>query len=163
MSDSGVQLYFAYGSNMYEPRLQSRVPSARYYDVARLPGYCLVFAKRGADGSAKCDLEPFEPETAWGVVYCIDAGERPLLDEAEGEGYQPMEVRVATGEQFLDAFTYRARPAWRSEALLPYAWYRDTVAAGAREHGLPEVYIAAIEAMDSQPDPDEQQASDTSG
>ena len=157
MTAAGTLLYFAYGSNMYEPRMTSRVPSAHYYDIARLPGYCLAFRKQGADGSTKCDLDPFEPETVWGVVYCLDAGERPLLDSAEGEGYEPIEVTVAGAEGFLDVFTYRALPDWRRDGL-PYDWYRDLVAAGARQHGLPEVYAAAVAAMDAREDPDTERA-----
>lgn len=157
MSAPRTLLYFAYGSNMYEPRLRARVPSAHYYDIARLPGYCLAFAKQGADGSAKCDLDPFEPETVWGVVYCLDEDERPLLDAAEGEGYRIESVTVASAEGFLDAFTYRALSEWRCDGL-PYTWYRDLVAAGARQHAIPEPYVAAIAAMDARDDPDPERA-----
>jgi cation transport regulator ChaC len=157
-SDSETLWYFAYGSNMYSPRLKARVPSAGWYDVARLPGYCLAFAKKGGDGSAKCDIDPYEPATVWGVVYCIDADELPALDAAEGEGYERIEVKVSTtSEDFLDAVTYQARPDWRCEGL-PYTWYRDLVVAGAREHGLPEPYTAGIREKDTQDDPDPQRA-----
>lgn len=157
MNEAPTLLYFAYGSNMHEARMRARVPSAHYYDIARLPGYCLAFRKQGADGSAKCDLDPFDPETVWGVVYCLDADERPLLDAAEGEGYERMEVTVAAAEGFLEAFTYRAQRDWHCDGL-PYSWYRDLLVAGGREHGLPEVYTAALAAMDAQDDPDAERA-----
>lgn len=145
--------YFAYGSNMYSPRLRARVPSAGFVDVARLTGQCLSFRKRGRDGSAKCDLEPLEAETVWGVLWRLDADDLGSLDAAEGEGYRREPVTVATSNRFLDAFTYRARPGWYTEAL-PFDWYRDLVAAGAREHGLPEPYIAAVADWPAEPDPD---------
>jgi cation transport regulator ChaC len=156
MSDDTL-LYFAYGSNMYGPRMKSRVPSARFYDIGRLPGYCLAFCKQGRDGSAKADLDPFEPETVWGVIYCIDADERHLLDAAEGEGYKAIEVTVAAREDFVDVLTYRAKSDWIIDGL-PYSWYRDMVVAGAKEHELPEVYVAAIAEMDATEDPDPERA-----
>ncbi len=157
MSDSGTILYFAYGSNMYGPRMKKRVPSARFYDIGRLPGYCLAFRKYSQDGSAKCDLDPYEPETAWGVIYCLDADERHLLDAAEGEGYRAVDVTVAAREGFIDVLTYRAKSDWLIDGI-PYDWYRDLVVAGAREHDLPEVYTAAIAAMDAAEDPDRERA-----
>ena len=150
-------LYFAYGSNMYSPRLRARVPSASFVDVARLTGHYLSFRKRGRDGSAKCDLEPLDTETVWGVVYRIDAAELGALDAAEGEGYRREPVTVATATRRLDAFTYRARPDWYTGSL-PYDWYRDLVAAGAREHGLPELYTAAVAGWPVESDPDPERA-----
>lgn len=153
----GTLLYFAYGSNMYPPRLQSRVPSAGVISTARLPGYELAFRKRGNDGSTKCDIEPVEPETVWGVIYRIDTGERPLLDEVEGEGYRIVPVTVSTGDRFIDAFTYRAHNDWICWGR-PYDWYRDMVAAGARYHDLPPMYCEAISLIDADPDPDAERA-----
>ena len=157
MSATDTGLYFAYGSNMYSPRLQSRVSSARFVDIARLPGYCLAFRKRGHDGSGKCDLEPFEMETVWGVLFRVDTAELDALDAAEGEGYRRKPVVVTTSEDFVDAFTYRARADWLTHEL-PFDWYRDLVVAGAQEHGLPEVYTAAIAAMDACADEDGERA-----
>ena len=157
MSESDTILYFAYGSNMYGPRMKKRVPSAHFYDVARLPGYYLAFRKLSRDGSAKCDLEPFEPQTVWGVIYCLDADERQYLDQAEGEGYRAVDVTVAAREGFIDVLTYRAKPDWLIDGL-PYDWYRDLVVAGAREHDLPEPYTAGIGAMDAATDPDSERA-----
>lgn len=147
--------YFAYGSNLYEPRMRARVPSTAMFETARLPGYELAFRKRGADGSMKCDLDPAAPETVWGVLYRIDPDELALLDAVEGEGYERIEVTVAPsgGEAMVDAITYRARPEWIDDGR-PFDWYRDLVVEGARRHGLPEPYVAAIEALDADPDPD---------
>lgn len=157
MEESDTLLYFAYGSNMYTPRLLERVPSARFVDIARLPGHCLAFRKHGRDGSAKLDLEPFEPETVWGVVYRVDAADLDALDAAEGEGYRRENVTVATSDAFLEAITYRAKPDWLTGAA-PFDWYRDLVAAGARQHELPSIYVAAIEDMPAEPDPDTDRA-----
>jgi gamma-glutamylcyclotransferase (GGCT)/AIG2-like uncharacterized protein YtfP len=151
--------YFAYGSNLHEPRMRGRVPSASVVGVARLCGYEIAFRKRGADGSMKADLDPASPETVWGVLYRIDADELPVLDAAEGEGYERIEVTVtrSDGQAMVDAVTYRARPEWIDEGR-PFDWYRDLVVAGSRSHGLPEPYAAALEALDADPDPDDARA-----
>lgn len=47
-----------------------------------------------------------------------------------------------TGEQ-LDAVTYLAQSAARVEDLPTYSWYKEFVARGAVQHGLPGDYIAA--------------------
>jgi len=152
-----TQLYFAYGSNMYSPRLQQRVPSAEFVDIARLPGYMSVFHKHGRDDSAKCDLEPLDAATTWGVVYRIDTDDLPRLDEAEGDGYRRQSVVVATRDDLLEAFTYRARPNCLTDAR-PYDWYVDLVVAGAREHQLPDMYIAGLEQTETLEDPDHERA-----
>jgi gamma-glutamylcyclotransferase len=38
--------------------------------------------------------------------------------------------------------------------VTPYDWYKALVIAGAREHGLPADYIAALAAAPAKPDPD---------
>ena len=50
--------------------------------------------------------------------------------------------------------TYRARPERVAPTLLPYRWYRDLVIVGARHHGFPAAYVAALEAVEVHDDPD---------
>lgn len=154
MDNDGMQFYFAYGSNLYLPRMQRRVPSAMPVSVAELPEYRLAFHKQGRDGSAKCSIEPAPEESVWGVVYRIDPLERPALDEAEGPGYELIDISVVTpAEHWMDAFTYRAR-ADHVGAGWPFDWYRDLVVQGARNHALPASYIAHIAEVTAMPDPD---------
>lgn len=143
---AATRLYFAFGSNLHAPRMLGRVPSARFVAVARMADYTLAFRKRGKDGSGKCDVAPAEGNVVWGVVYCIEAADQPRLDAAEGPGYRVAPVTVTTGPETLAAFTYIARPAWYTREP-PHAWYRDLVVAGARDHGLPPDYVAAIAAV----------------
>lgn len=152
-----TRLYFAYGSNMYSPRLRGRVPSAEFVDIARLPGCMVVFHKHGRDDSAKCDLEPLESATTWGVVYRLDSDQLYLLDTAEGEGYRRQSLTVATRDDFLEVFTYRAQPDWLTDER-PYDWYLELVLAGAREHELPAMYIAGLEETETRPDEDRERA-----
>jgi len=149
------RLYFAYGSNMYTPRMQARVPSARAVGAGRVPGYRVAFRKLGGDGSSKCDLEVAPEDTAWGVLYRLPASEQPALDAAEGDGYFIDQVTVATADAFIEAFTYRARREWLGE-MAPYSWYRNLVVAGARLHELPVAYATALADMPAVEDPDQE-------
>ena len=81
--------YFAYGSNMSIARLRSRVPSARSLGCCRLEEHDLRFHKAGRDGSAKCDAlhTGRKQDLVHGVLFRIDALERPALDMAEGLGH----------------------------------------------------------------------------
>jgi len=145
--------YFAFGSNLYLPRMQARVPSAVPVTVARLPDHRLTFDKLGRDDSNKCSFTAAEGETLWGVVYRIAAQDLPALDEAEGPGYDRVEVRVAAPKEWLAVFTYRARPDWIGRGW-PYDWYRELVVTGARHHALPAEHVARIAGVTAVPDPD---------
>jgi len=117
--------YFAYGSNMWTPRMQGRCPSARAIDTALLHGWRAVYDKPSVDGSAKLNIRPDAERSVAGVVYEIDLGERDLLDRAEPR-YRPITTPVG--------LTY----AYEGEATPepPFGWYVDLVEAGARAHGL---------------------------
>src|SRR5690606_30668269 len=84
----------------------------------------------------------------------LDASERPALDREEGlgNGYDETQVEVQCGEERLTARTYVATAT--DPALKPFSWYRALAVAGAREHGLPDGYIAALESIPADEDPD---------
>ena len=151
--------YLAYGSNMLSARLRSRVPSAADPRVVALPGRAVLFHKRSwKDDSAKCDLVlALDPAAmAYGVVFDIDPTDRPALDAAEGcgRGYRREAFEVVHGGQALHPFAYVADAEAIESALLPYTWYRDQVVAGAKEHGLPADYVAALAGVLATVDPD---------
>jgi len=148
-----IRLYFAYGSNLHPLRLVERAPSARFVGVARLAEHALRFHKRGAGPSAKCDVVPEPGGMVYGAVFRLDECDLARLDAAE-QGYDRVAVRVSVDAGALDAFTYRARPERVAPELPPYRWYRDLVVLGARHHGLPADYVAALGAIAVQDDPD---------
>jgi gamma-glutamylcyclotransferase (GGCT)/AIG2-like uncharacterized protein YtfP len=152
-----TRLYFAYGSNLHPLRLDERAPSSACVGVARLPDYGLRFHKRADDGSGKCDAVPAPGETVYGTLFRLDERDLPQLDAAE-RGYDRVVVCVSLEAEALEAFTYRARPERVAPGLLPYRWYRDLVVAGARQRGLPAAYVAALEAVVAQDDPDAERA-----
>jgi cation transport regulator ChaC len=150
-------LYFAYGSNMSTPRLESRVRSANAISVAGLHGHKLRFRKKSISGSGKCDVENTgDPgDVVYGVVFEIASSDKAALDKIEGLGkwYEEKNVIVvsATGEKF-EAVTYFAINI--DASMKPCDWYKEHVLRGAREHGIPVEYIKDIEAIESTPDPD---------
>lgn len=117
--------YFAYGSNMWAPRMRERCPSARVARTAVLTGWVAVYDKPSTDSSAKLNIRPSATRSVAGVVYEIDESERASLDEAEPL-YRAVETPVGL------TYVYDGEPT----ALLPHAWYVRIVEAGARSHGL---------------------------
>ena len=156
-------LYFAYGSNMCEARLQRRVPSARALQTARLSGYKFRFHKQSSDGSAKGNaFHTGNPEDAvYGVLFHIDGREKAALDMAEavGKGYAELAVTVSDGAgNRHEAFMYVAEHSAVDDQLFPYTWYKRFVVEGARQHALPDDYLSQIEAMTDIEDPDRNRA-----
>lgn len=123
---------------------------------AWLTGHSLCFHKKGADGSAKCDIRYTgdNVDIVHGVLFEISAKDKSILDGYEGLGHGYDEKRVETirpdGEVIIAATYYATRI---DTSLKPYHWYKEHVLRGAREHSLPENHIAAIEAVDSITDP----------
>jgi cation transport regulator ChaC len=153
--------YFAYGSNMSSPRLQARTPSASKLLTARLPGHRLAFHKVGRDASAKCDIvdSTHDDSHVLGVVFLIAAHERPALDRAEGvgNGYRAIMVNVEAHDgSRLSALAYQATRI--DASLMPYDWYLHHVIFGAREHDLPDDYVAMLQAVKTIRDEDHRRA-----
>jgi len=150
--------YLAYGSNLHPLRLGARVPSARAVGVVEMRGYTLAFHKRSIDGSAKCLVYGGQAPNhkTYGVVYELDAGEKADLDryEGAGNGYYEHNLELQLNGETCAPYLYLAQATHVDAGIVPYDWYKALVVAGARFHRFPAGYIAAIEAMPSQPDPD---------
>ena len=151
-------LYFAYGSNMARERMKARVPSAQFLFVASLPGYILKFHKPGKiDGTGKCDaaFTGKSEDRVLGALYSIRTSQLPELDKIEGlgQGYdrKTLSVSKSSGES-LRAETYIATIC--DPSLRPLDWYKEHVLRGARAIGLPSAYVASIEAVVADLDPD---------
>jgi hypothetical protein len=140
-------VYFAYGSNMLTARLRERAPTATPLGVGQLRGHVLSWDKRSNDGSGKCDAEATgrDSDVIWGVLFELDARDKPGLDRAEGlgAGYTEKLVRILINGGAIDALTYCATD--KDPTLRPYQWYKALVIAGAREHGLPGGYRRRLE------------------
>jgi gamma-glutamylcyclotransferase (GGCT)/AIG2-like uncharacterized protein YtfP len=155
-------LYFAYGSNMYTPRLRYRVKSAKPVGVAVLEGYELRWHKRSQDGSGKCSAFPAAGRSVTGVVFDFDSKEKGALDRAEGVGYgyQEKQVDALLNGKATNVFTYVADSRYIDDSLRPYSWYKDFVVLGANEHGLPSAYIKSLQAQLALTDPQSEREKD---
>jgi len=97
---------------MLSRRIRERVPSAKAIGVGILRGYELRWHKSGWDDSGKCDVVKAGSleSQVYGVVYEIDAAEKPDLDEAEGlgAGYDEKQVEVQTSTGPVTVGVYAA-------------------------------------------------------
>ena len=155
----GPVVYFAYGSNMSTARLRERMPSRKALGIATLPGHALLFNKRRADSSGKCNaLAGGNDNSIVGVLFSFDPAARASLDKAEGvgNGYEPEMVTVINDKGHRQkVLTYLATPDYIDDSLKPYSWHRDFVLAGGWEHGLPPEYIAKfVQSVEAIKDPD---------
>ena len=143
-------LYFAYGSNMLSTRLRGRVQSATFYARGFLRGKTLLFNKRSADGSGKANLVDSPDTVTWGVIYEIDDGDMDTLDRIEG-GYDRCLVQICRPDgDPVEAVTYVSNNLTNDSTA--YEWYKQLILSGAREHNLPQDYIADLERLPSKPD-----------
>lgn len=147
---------FSYGSNMLMRRLRERAPSARVIAAGMLKGHALRWHKVGQDHSGKCDALATgnDSDVVYGVLYEILASDKPSLDAAEGlgAGYAEKEVDIHTLSGVVHAHLYYATHV--DSAMVPFAWYKALVVAGAQQHTLPAAYVAGLMAVRSIPDPD---------
>lgn len=152
--------YFAYGSNMFEERLRSRIPSAVFHRVGLLRAHRVVFNKRGMDNSGKCNLENSGSlrDVVYGVVFFVDDADVPSLDEAEDGargGYLRRTILVDIEDTSVEVESYFANPLFIDNSLLPFDWYHALVVAGALEHGIPQEYLDDIASTPNIRDSDE--------
>lgn len=153
---------FAYGSNLALARIEERIGKVAIVTIGRLAGHSLRFHKIGRDGSGKADAFATgrADDEVWGVVYEMSAGAKRRLDRFEGLGaqYLDAEVDVVTAAGSIRAHVYRAHPLRIDETLLPFDWYHRFVVHGARAHGLPADYVAAVSRAAVRVDPDRTRA-----
>jgi hypothetical protein len=143
---------------MSTPRINQRIDSATVVSTAQLHGHSLRFHKKSVDGSAKCDIEHTDnpDDIVHGVLFELPAREKHVLDRYEGLGNGYDEKLVSLILPHGGPVTATAYYATHIDATLsPYHWYKEHVIRGAREHALPDEHIAAIEAISSVPDPDQ--------
>jgi gamma-glutamylcyclotransferase (GGCT)/AIG2-like uncharacterized protein YtfP len=148
---------FAYGSNMPTARIRARCPSAVTMGVAELRGYELRWHKASNDKSGKADIVESDVDGAsvFGLLYKISPDDKAALDRAEGRGNGYEEVQVTVLHNGTEATVTAYKATNIDQKLLPYTWYTALAAFGAKEHALPEAYIAQIEAVPAVKDPDQ--------
>lgn len=150
-------LYFAYGSNVWQRRIEERLGTCRRVGTAWVDEHLLRFHKDGCDGSGKCNIEPtgYLEHRIYGVVFEVDEGQKRRLDVFEGDDYTTYEVLAQSAAGPLETFAYRALARAVNPGAAPFTWYKALVLRGALEAGFPEHYVEAIRAVEAVRDPDE--------
>lgn len=128
-------LYFAYGSNMFLPRIQFRLPNVKKVGTHKLYGWKLMFnVESFAGGSNYLNIVPATPEEfVEGVLYDVDEHGYKTLDGYEALYYKYYFdinadtlgcVYICTGKMHLATF------------YIPDWWYVNVCESGARDNGL---------------------------
>lgn len=141
-------IYFAYGSNMSEKRLDSRCVHPTKWCIAQLADYELVFNKLKKDYTGAANIEPREGASVWGIVYTVTEQELLKLDKAErvrNGDYKRQNVVVSPVNNPLDAVAYVALK--KGDNLKPSKEYLSYLIKGAKEHELPIDYISFLEGI----------------
>ncbi len=149
-------LYFAYGSNVWQRRIEERLGTCRRVGTAWMDEHLLRFHKDGCDGSGKCNIEPTggAEHRIYGVVFEISEQQKRRLDLFEGPDYSTYEILAQSDVGQLEALAYRALARAINPAAAPFTWYKALVLKGALEAGFPEHYVERIRAVEAVPDPD---------
>ncbi|OES24628.1 AIG2-like family protein [Alteromonas macleodii] len=140
--------YFAYGSNMSTRYLTNVRDVAVYESVAgTLRNHTVSFTLPGIPSIEPrfAELSYTVGEKAYGVLHRIDVAGFVKVLRSEGDAYQIADI-VVTG---VDGKQYKAKTLIvdqrSAESGSPSERYRNIILEGAREHGLPDAYIAQLE------------------
>ena len=152
-----THLYFAFGSNLWPPRLEQRVGECLHIGAAWVDGYQMRFQKVGTDGSGKGDLALTNrgADRVHGALYELSPAQKASLHQFEGDQYVPSEITVFADHGPLLAFTYIAVPEATRPGLLPYEWYKAFVVRGASHFDLPSDYQRQLAATPAKTDPNQ--------
>jgi gamma-glutamylcyclotransferase len=155
VADEPDFLYFAFGSNLDEPRLQLHCPSAVLIAPARLADHRLAFSIESANTwhGGVADIVPATGEEVWGVLWAISGEHSRPLDEQEGlfrdpPAYRRYRVTVTTpGGDEVTCRSYQVVSP-NLEGYAPSPAYRETLLRGARAARLPAGYVTRLEAIE---------------
>lgn len=145
--------YFAYGANMHRVVfVDRRGMRPETHRVGRLAGYRLRFnldgRPKGRAAPANIALDP--ASEVWGVLYRITWRQLFRLNASEGvpgRRYRPISVAVEQKEgPTIEAVTYLAQG--NEHEGWPSLRYITLLREGARAHGLPDHWVAVLEAVE---------------
>jgi len=150
-------LYFAFGSNLNPGQMAQRCPGHRVVGLAVLRDHRLAFPLTSSDwGGGVAGVQVAHGSEVWGVVYDLTDEHVAALDRYEGfvgpgnqhnlyerervwvdltradDGSIPRRVRA---EYYVPRVTNPSPPSRR---------YLDAILEGARQHQLPDEYVALI-------------------
>ena len=132
-------LYFAYGSNMDNERLFSRIGSSDKWDNGTVSGKKLSFNKLGQDGTGKANLVDYEDEKAFGVLFRLCEFDLVKLDKFE-EGYERKILKIESDNNgYIIATSYLAESL--TDFIPPRKDYMNHIVKGAYDNDMKREYI----------------------
>jgi gamma-glutamylcyclotransferase (GGCT)/AIG2-like uncharacterized protein YtfP len=136
-----LPLYFAYGANLDRAHMARLCPGAEARGLAQLDGHRVFIAAAGY-----ASVRPAPGEIVHGVIWQVSARDFVALDgyESVNTGLYRRETKIIRAEGTLEAAVYVAadqRPG------RPRPAYRAAIVAAARDWGLPEDHVRALETL----------------
>lgn len=134
--------YVAYGSNLNQERLESRIGKVTVATRGYLAGYQLYFNKKNPDGSACANLRYTGSGELPFVAYRLNGGFEQIreLDAHEGvpEAYRRLCLPFPTGNgnQHALGYVYVANPNHLGNDLQPKELYLSHIRKGYALHGF---------------------------
>ena len=119
--------------------------------LGRLADYRLALHVRGGLGQIYADIVPQSGSEVWGVLYRCSPAAMDALDELEGVAVgmyhrQKVEVTGPKGQKHA-AVAYVAGADYICPEGSPSEEYLGRILRGARQHGLPNAYLQALEKL----------------
>ena len=122
-------LYFAYGSNMDNERLFSRIGSAHKFDNGTISGKKLLFNKLGQDGTGKANLINNDGGVVFGILFKVNESDLIKLDKFE-VGYERKTLKIKSDNYgYITAISYLADSC--TDFICPSKEYMDHIINGA--------------------------------
>ncbi|MDR9417714.1 gamma-glutamylcyclotransferase family protein [Gracilimonas sp.] len=152
-----MNLYFAYGSNLHQIRLESRLGEADFLGKGKLHSSEIHFHKLGGDGSGKATVQSSsDPQNVvWGAVYDLSKSQENLLDKYEslGAGYHKtqIEIEMKNGGK-VPCFNYEGMREYVDYTSLPFHWYKKLVVLGSLHLKFPDKYVEFLKSIQSEKD-----------
>jgi gamma-glutamylcyclotransferase (GGCT)/AIG2-like uncharacterized protein YtfP len=141
--------YFAYCTLLEEAEMLRFVPTARSGATGRISGQRVVFERHGPGvETGGCNLSEAKGQTVYGVLYDLTDDEFAKLDAISGVDrglYERFAVQVTTNNGVVAAETYIIPNP--GGPFQPTAAYVRPILAGARALGLPQNYVATLNAL----------------
>jgi gamma-glutamylcyclotransferase len=148
-------LYFAYGSDMNDERMQQYCSKVTVRAVAKFPNYELAFFGHARKWDGAQDTLIQKPgEDLWGVVYelsfsevdHLDVGQNVRMDGTGAYFHFPATVLDDMGNSY-DVILYKK--AVQGKSQLPSEEYLNYIVSGALSHHLPPEYITKLTKLGS--------------
>ena len=150
-------IYFAYGPDLNPAQMMQRSPGHRSLGVARLDDHWISFSRYSpSDRSATISIVENQGSTVWGALYEVPEEDVPILNHIHGfdpdrqaglneHVAQKVSIHRLGHSQPIAVSTYVAVPD--DGKTLPSPDYIELILDGARYHGLPRAYLAALQAI----------------